>query len=141
MKKIFLAAPLFSEGDVWFDKQMVSLMEKLGFEVFWSWRDEQELRERKELEGKDWTYKIYILNKELIDKADMMVACLDGADVDSGVAWEIGYTIANKKPVIGIKTDGKLHGKDQTVNLMIQESVIKIVKSLKELEEELKKII
>ncbi|MDI6806699.1 MAG: nucleoside 2-deoxyribosyltransferase [Candidatus Aenigmarchaeota archaeon] len=139
MKKVFLASPLFSESEIWFDKQMVSLMEKLGFKVFWSWRDERELRKRKELEGKDWTYKIYVLNRELIDKCDMVVACLDGSDVDSGTAWEIGYAVANKKPVIGIKTDGRLHGKNQVVNLMIQESVSKIVKSLKELEEELRK--
>ncbi|MEM5797713.1 MAG: nucleoside 2-deoxyribosyltransferase [Candidatus Aenigmatarchaeota archaeon] len=137
-KTIFVAGPLFSEGEIWFDKQIVALIEKLGFRALWSWRDEKELIKKGELSGKDWTYKIYALNKEFLDKSDIVVAVLDGSDVDSGTAWEIGYSIAKGKKVIGIKTDGRLHGKDQIVNLMIQESV-KIVRSLEELEEELLK--
>lgn len=135
-KTIFVAGPLFSEGEIWFDKQIVAIVEKLGFKALWSWRDEQELIKKDELSGKDWTYKIYKLNRELIDKSDIVVAVLDGADVDSGTAWEIGYATAKGKKVIGIKTDGRLHGKDQVVNLMIQESV-KIVNSLEELEKEI----
>lgn len=138
-KKIFVAGPLFSEGEIWLDKQVVALVEKLGFKALWSWRDEKELIKRGELAGKDWTYKIFVLNREFLDKSDMVVAVLDGTDVDSGTAYEIGYSIAKGKKVIGIKTDGRLHGKDQVVNLMIQESV-KIVKSLEELEKELLKL-
>ncbi|MBI2543416.1 MAG: nucleoside 2-deoxyribosyltransferase [Candidatus Aenigmarchaeota archaeon] len=133
MKTIFVAGPLFSEGEIWFDKQVVALIERLGFKALWSWRDEQYLINRKELSGKDWTYKIFYLNKELLDKSDMVVAVLDGPDVDSGTAFEIGYATAKGKKVIGIKTDNRLHGKDQTVNLMIQETV-QTVNSLDELE-------
>lgn len=32
-------------------------------------------------------------------------AVLDGVDVDSGTAWEIGYAYARGKPIIGLRTD------------------------------------
>lgn len=82
---------------------------------------------------------MYVFITERIDKSDFVVAILDGVDVDSGTAWEIGYAVGKGKKIIGIKTDERVYSKDQTVNLMIQESV-KIVRSLKELEEELSKL-
>jgi nucleoside 2-deoxyribosyltransferase len=67
-----------------------------------------------------------IFNKNLkgIEKSDIIVAVLDGADVDSGTAWEIGYAFAKGKPVIGLRTDFRSLGIEGTVNLMIECSVI-----------------
>lgn len=39
--------------------------------------------------------------------ADVVLAILDGADVDSGVAAEIGYASAIRKPVVGLRTDAR----------------------------------
>ena len=49
----------------------------------------------------------YIFMKcvEGVDASDLVVAVLDGVDVDSGTAWEIGYAYAKGKPVIGLRTD------------------------------------
>jgi len=40
-----------------------------------------------------------------LSRCDMVVALLDGADVDSGVAFEIGYARGLGKPVLGVRTD------------------------------------
>lgn len=37
---------------------------------------------------------IFSKNVATIDETDMVVAVLDGVDVDSGTAWEIGYAYA-----------------------------------------------
>jgi nucleoside 2-deoxyribosyltransferase len=56
-----------------------------------------------------------------IDHCDVVVAVLDGADADSGTAWECGYAYKIGRPVIGIRTDLRLGGDDPKapVNLML----------------------
>jgi nucleoside 2-deoxyribosyltransferase len=44
-------------------------------------------------------------NVDLIDAADGVLAVLDGTDVDSGTAAEIGYAAARGLPIIGIRLD------------------------------------
>ena len=51
-----------------------------------------------------------------------MVAVCDGADTDSGTAWEIGYAVAQGIPVIALATDRRRPENGRRVNLMIQES-------------------
>lgn len=42
---------------------------------------------------------------EAIGKADFVLALLDGADADSGVAFEVGHARGLGKPVLGVRTD------------------------------------
>ena len=57
---------------------------------------------------------------------DVVVALLDGAQVDDGTAWEIGYAYAKGMPVIGLRTDFRLCADSDggLVNAMIQCSVL-----------------
>lgn len=61
-------------------------------------------------------------NAENIDRADGLFAILDGVDVDSGTAAEIGYAFAQGKYICGLRTDFRLsadnHG--STVNLQVE---------------------
>lgn len=61
-------------------------------------------------------------NAESIRKADGMVAILDGVDVDSGTAAEIGYAYALGKRIYGLRTDFRLAGDNHgsIVNLQVQ---------------------
>ena len=43
-----------------------------------------------------------------IDWADMVVACMDGPDPDSGTAWECGYAFAKGKPIVCDPTDFRM---------------------------------
>lgn len=40
-----------------------------------------------------------------IDAANIMIAVLDGADADSGTAWEMGYAHARDLTIIGLRSD------------------------------------
>ena len=51
-----------------------------------------------------------------------MVAVLDGADVDSGTAAEIGYAFARGKLIVGYRGDFRLSADNEggTVNLQVE---------------------
>ncbi|MDR1533629.1 MAG: nucleoside 2-deoxyribosyltransferase [Planctomycetota bacterium] len=58
---------------------------------------------------------------EALDASDAVLATLDGAEVDSGVAWEVGYAYARGKPVVGLRTDYR-PGAEFGVNIMLSRS-------------------
>lgn len=53
-----------------------------------------------------------------VREADIVVAVLDGEDVDSGTAVEIGYALALGRPIVGLRTDFR-GGEERGVNLMV----------------------
>lgn len=61
-------------------------------------------------------------NAASIDNAGAVFAVLDGVDVDSGTAAEIGYGFARGKYVAGLRTDFRLAGDNpgSIVNLQVQ---------------------
>jgi nucleoside 2-deoxyribosyltransferase len=61
-------------------------------------------------------------NAELIDAADAVLANLEGTDVDSGTAAEIGYAFGQGIPVVGFRTDKRRTGENEgaTVNLQVE---------------------
>lgn len=61
-------------------------------------------------------------NAALIRESAGVLAVLDGTDVDSGVAAEIGYAAALPRPVVGMRTDWRTTGDNDaaTVNLQVE---------------------
>ena len=61
-------------------------------------------------------------NEERIRSSDALIAVLDGVDVDSGTAAEIGFAYALGKRSYGIRTDFRLAGDNlgSIVNLQVQ---------------------
>jgi len=61
-------------------------------------------------------------NAAMIDAADMVLAVLDGADVDSGTAAEIGYACARSRPILGYRGDFRLSADNEgsVVNLQVE---------------------
>ena len=70
---------------------------------------------------------IYEHNKQALHDADIVVAIIDGADADSGTAWEMGYATALGKPVIALRTDFRMVGMQERVNLMLERSAVVII--------------
>ncbi|UGV40070.1 nucleoside 2-deoxyribosyltransferase [Methanococcoides orientis] len=136
-KKIYLAAPLFSEAEQEFNKKLETALEEIGFSVFVPQEDSNDTEAaREDMDSSN----IFQLNVEAIDACDIVVAVLDGGtDVDSGTAWEIGYAYAKNKTVIGIKTDFRTLGPEGLVNLMIGESANELETSVKALLKKMEK--
>jgi nucleoside 2-deoxyribosyltransferase len=61
-------------------------------------------------------------NESLIRSADALFAVLDGVDVDSGTAAEIGFAAALATPVVGLRLDLRRTGDNDgaTVNLQVE---------------------
>jgi hypothetical protein len=61
-------------------------------------------------------------NAELIRNAVGVLAVLDGDDVDSGTAAEIGYAAALRRPIVGLRTDLRVSGDNEAtlVNLQVE---------------------
>jgi nucleoside 2-deoxyribosyltransferase len=61
-------------------------------------------------------------NEDKIRGCDAMIAVLDGVDVDSGTASEIGFAYALGKRVFGLRTDFRLTGDNEAalVNLQVR---------------------
>lgn len=115
MTKIYLAGPLFSLAEQSFNAELARFLEGEGFEVWLP--QEHEPRSNT-------AQAIFAMDVEALDRADMVVACMDGPDPDSGTAWECGYAYAKGKPIVCYRTDFRITGdtKGAPYNLMLSES-------------------
>jgi nucleoside 2-deoxyribosyltransferase len=71
---------------------------------------------------KNLNQQISSRNENLLEQAQVVVAILDGADVDSGVASEIGYACALGKKILGYRSDFRLTGDNigAVVNIQVE---------------------
>ena len=110
--RLYLAGPLFSSAETAWNAELARRLRDAGHEVF--------LPQDKE-KGLD---AAAILRADVhgIDHADALVAIMDGADPDSGTAWECGYAYG-KKPVILVRTDIRVgHDPEMPYNAMLTQS-------------------
>jgi len=119
---IYIAAPLFSEMERdYIDKIVDIISKKLNLnqqnDFFIPHRNNEYT----------WESKIYQTNIENLNQCDMMIAILDGKDVDSGTAFEIGYFTSQDKPIFGLLTDKRSYNEDGNLNLKLN---IMILESL-----------
>ena len=128
--RIYLAAPLFSRAERTYNAALADLLKKHLFEVFLPQEDGDDAETRT----KAAQAKIFSKNRDDIVRADVIVAVIDGADADSGTAWEMGYAYAQNKPVIAVRTDFRRAGMHEYVNLMLEESSTVVCSDLELLE-------
>nr|WP_319377179.1 nucleoside 2-deoxyribosyltransferase [uncultured Methanoregula sp.] len=116
--RVYLAAPLFSEAERSFNASLARLLETNLFSVHLP----QDLGDDTDMREEQAQERIFALNKKALEEADMVVALIDGADADSGTAWEMGYAYGMNKPVVALRTDFRRVGRNEHVNLMLEES-------------------
>lgn len=94
--RIYLAGPLFTTPERDWNDGLAARLTAGGHDVFLP-----QAHPPVELSGPA------IFRKDLdgLDRADCVVAMMDGADPDSGTAWECGYAYARGKPVVLFRSD------------------------------------
>jgi nucleoside 2-deoxyribosyltransferase len=119
---IYLATSLFTTAEQSFSARLTKEIETLGHEVYYPWRDAGD-ESLIETWGEDWpriNEEIARRNLQAIENCACVVAVVEGADVDSGVAMEIGYAHALGKPVKLLRTDFRTQGpRIGPVNIML----------------------
>jgi nucleoside 2-deoxyribosyltransferase len=115
MTKLYFAGPLFSFAEQSFNAETARFLESRGFEVWLPQEHEPRTKTAR---------AIFEMDVAAIDQADMVIACMDGPDPDSGTAWECGYAFAKRKPIVCYRTDFRLSGDTEGApyNLMLTES-------------------
>lgn len=126
MKKVYIAGPLFDEGERWWIESVERLVADLGFETFLPHRDNPPKDQFN-------VRTIFENDKRGIDECDLVVANLNGVITDDGTAWELGYAYARGKYLIGLHTDWRQRFPDEVVNLMLECSLHRLVRSLDDL--------
>jgi nucleoside 2-deoxyribosyltransferase len=131
---IYLAGPLgFSEAGRDFQyRVLVPELKRLGYTILDPWKLTDETKIGAILampfgtaRRRAWSRlnpEIGRNNQAAIDRADALFAILDGPDVDSGTASEIGYAFARNKRVFGYRGDLRLSSDNEgaTVNLQVE---------------------
>ena len=132
--RIYLASPLgFSEaGRHFYNGVLVPFVKGLGFEVLdpWTLTDARKIGAVQALpygpaKREAWrrlNMEMGATNRAAIDRADAVLAVLDGVDVDSGTAAEIGYAFGRGKLILGYRGDFRLSADNEgsIVNLQVE---------------------
>ncbi|MCL2549698.1 MAG: nucleoside 2-deoxyribosyltransferase [Methanimicrococcus sp.] len=136
MVTVYIAGALFSQAEREFNKKLQHMLLGAGFSVFLPQEDAEENKDQGDDRNLSSLFNQCLNGLKI---SDIVVAVLEGADIDSGTAWETGYAYAKGMPVIGFRTDFRIQAQGERVNLMIQESLSEYADSFEALEVILKK--
>ena len=131
---LYLASPLgFSEaGREFMYDQIIPLIKVHNFNVIDPWKltPKKLIQEVAEMpystaKKQKWQEVNHIIGKNnqyALEGASGLIAILDGTDVDSGTAAEIGYMAALGKPILGYRGDFRLASDNEgcQVNLQVE---------------------
>jgi nucleoside 2-deoxyribosyltransferase len=132
--KIYVAGPLgFSEsGRAFHENGVIAEIRRLGHIPLdpWELTDKSKIDAVQKLPYGEARREAWrALNGEIgannaaaIRQCDLVFAVLDGVDVDSGTAAEIGYAFGLKKPILGYRSDFRLSADNDgaRVNLQVE---------------------
>ncbi len=136
---LYVAGPYgFSEaGRDFYYQKLIPLLERAGYEVLDPWKlapqDKLEAVKaipygvKKREAWRQLNLEIGANNQQLIDESDGLIAVLDGPDVDSGTAAEIGYAFGKGKRILGYRGDFRLSSENEggIVNLQVEYFIYK----------------
>jgi len=131
--KVYVAGPLgFTEsGRLYHETVLVPAVVAAGFDPLDPWDVVEEIAAvfalpvgdtRRVEQLPDVNRRIGARNAEMIRECSGVLALLDGPDVDSGTAAEIGYAAALVRPVVGLRSDIRTAGDNEAavVNLQVE---------------------
>ncbi|MCT8335991.1 nucleoside 2-deoxyribosyltransferase [Methanoculleus sp. Afa-1] len=116
--RVYLAAPLFTEAEQTYNLALRDLLEAHLFDVYLP----QAVGDTSHTRCREEHQAIFAQHIAVLHDVDIVVAVIDGADADSGTSWEMGYAYALGKRVVALRTDFRIAGYHELVNLMLEES-------------------
>lgn len=124
--RVYFAAPLFTQQERRWNRQVAeALAAQLGCEVI---LPQDFARDGRKNDPRHFG-EIFRFCLQGVERCDVVVAVLDGADADSGTAFEMGYAFALGKPVVGVRTDFRRQ-QERGTNIMLSRSCQAFVRRL-----------
>lgn len=105
-KKLYVAAPLFSAGEIAFNKRLKEMLSRY-FDVFLPQEDGGLMTEliKQGKSDREAAEAVFKADVRAIAQADVLLIVLDGSSVDEGAAIELGIAYALGKDCYGLQTD------------------------------------
>lgn len=132
--KIYIAAPLFSEGERAFNERVDAIVRSCGHETYLPQRDGGLISELPDMiDGIPKRKYVFELDCKHMDWCDAILFLPDGRVPDEGACFELGYCYAKGKRCVTYKTDARsfIDGFD---NVMLYGAPETILQSEMELE-------
>ena len=120
--KCYLANGLFSGADRFYNTYLAGAIRTTFPDIELFVPQEQEINDKS-------TYANSVMISDLDSKAllesDFLIAVIDGVEIDSGVSAEIGIFWTTGRPIIGLYTDIRQHGRnnEEKIQALIDDSV------------------
>jgi nucleoside 2-deoxyribosyltransferase len=119
--RLYMAGPLFTAAERAFNANLRDDLVYAGHDV---WLPQERAPQKDATPG-----AIFHSNMVGIRWSQVVLACIDGADADSGTSWEVGFAYASEIPVVLYRTDFRPAGDDKWVNLMLSVSARVLVRA------------
>jgi nucleoside 2-deoxyribosyltransferase len=136
---VYIASPFgFSAATKrFYTRELLEAIRAVGIEPLDPWDDpaaERELDDAHKMaldEERRETFRA--INRRLgaanaanIERSDALLAVLDGVDVDSGTAAEVGFAAAIGKPIVGLRLDTRQAGDNEgaVVNMQVEHFIV-----------------
>ncbi|MEY9973486.1 nucleoside 2-deoxyribosyltransferase [Lysinibacillus sp. RC46] len=118
--KAYLANGLFSLGDRLVNEQLAAAIREAvpGIELYVP-QENDAINDKTAYAD---SLAIAQADLEMLQNSDVLVAVLDGVEIDSGVAAEIGAFAMLNRPIVGVFTDVRQQGRD---NMMKIEALVR----------------
>src|SRR5712664_3612763 len=99
-KRVFVAAPLYNDAERRFNASVAAALRAEGYNV-WLPQEAPFIQKGTATEKR----RIFEGDMEALKESDLVLAILDGAQVEEGVAFELGVAYASGKQLLGLRTD------------------------------------
>lgn len=124
-KRVYLAAPLFNQQERTFNKEIKERLQA-QYDVYLPQEDGLLLEDllKQGMDASKAEERIFSADVRAMKESDIMLAVLDGAYIDEGVAFELGYMNAIGKQCVAIQTDIRrqlLSGNNPMINKSLNE--------------------
>jgi len=114
--KIYLSGPLFTQAERRWNRRLAGELEEriAGAQVVLP----QDFKVGSSYNNPKNFPRVFRACLDALRESDVVVAVLDGPDVDSGTALEMGVAYERGIPIVGVRTDFR-ESQDRGVNLVI----------------------
>lgn len=122
MVKVYLANGLFSVADINFNQLIAKTLRENIKDINLFVPQEAEINDKNSYAN---SKEIFDLDFKNVANSDLLIAVIDGVEIDSGVACEIGVAKALNIPIISLYTDVRQLGtsNQRKINALIEDAV------------------
>ena len=139
--QVYLAGPLFSQGERAFNAELTAELERRGFSVFLPQRDAFDFDAPKfcELAAPARIEAIFATDRDNVWEADVLLFVLDGRVPDEGACVELGLAYAQqrllkrRKLLVGLQTDLRGAFVHSKLNAMVAGALDEVVANVDDL--------